>query len=65
MKAELKRRGKTGAKGAKRRVEKLAAAQTESIARIRGNEMMEFWGLAGHTETSLRLYFIKNKPPSR
>lgn len=42
MKAELKRRGKTGAKGAKRRVEKLAAAQTESIARIRGNEMMEF-----------------------
>ena len=42
MKAELKRRGKTGAKGAKRRVEKLAAAQTESIARIRGSEMMEF-----------------------
>ena len=42
MKAELKRRGKTGSKGSKRRVEKLASAQEEIKQKNRGVDMMEF-----------------------
>ena len=40
MKRELKRRGKVGSKGYKRRVEKLAAAQDEIKSRFQSN--MEF-----------------------